>query len=295
MQKKVINSNLIDTSISVVIPVREETKLLERALNSLFVQTLTPQEIVLIDDNIDIEQKIAVKKIVKDFSDRMIAAKISSTLVLKSSAGVGVSAARNLGVKYSKGAYIAFLDADDYFLPEKLEIQVGLMRDTGSDISHTNYFMNNTETGTSRIVDTSFNRGYKQESVISFRDCGIATPTVMIKRSFLKGQNEIFPADVAHGEDLVAWARLCYISNKPLIHLAQSLTVVTVNRDSSASSPINTKFSKDLLSKHALILGIKPLKFYQYGGMKKLIIQLLPLSNKKMSYFLNLISAIKGK
>ena len=295
MHRKVINCNLIDTSISVVIPVREETKLLERALNSLFVQTFTPKEIILVDDNIDIEQKIAVKKIAQDFSGRIIAAKIPSTLVLKSSAGMGVSSSRNLGVKCSKGTYIAFLDADDYFLPEKLEMQVRLMEETGSDISHTNYFINNTDTGISSIADTSFNQGYKQDSVISFRDCGIATPTVMIKKSSLNEQYEIFPVDVTHGEDLVAWARLCHISNKPLMHVAQPLTVVTVNKGSSSSSPTNINLSKHLLAKYALIFGIAPLKFYEYGGIKKLIIKLLPLSNKKISYFLNLFRAIKGK
>ncbi len=65
MHRKIKNSNLIDTSISVVIPVREETKLLERALNSLFVQTFTPKEIILVDDNIDIKQKLLLKKLQK--------------------------------------------------------------------------------------------------------------------------------------------------------------------------------------------------------------------------------------
>lgn len=285
----------LDKNISVVIPVRGKLHLLPRALNSCFVQTLKPHEIILIDDNSNDADKKEVKRIAIEFESILTASRMPSSFILKESMGEGVSSARNLGVKHATGSYIAFLDADDFFLPDKLEIQVLAMLEADSDMSHTNYLIKGQDTGISRIANTGFNQGYRQDSVISFRDCGIATPTVMFKKSLIKDEVDIFPEGIHHGEDLIAWAFLCSISTKPLLHINQALTVVEVNEESNSSSPIKTNSAKTELAKYAQIRDFAPLKFHEFGGLKVLFIQLLPFSKRAINYLLNLTRALKGK
>jgi len=289
------NLNSKNQTVSVVIPVRGKLKLLSRALNSCITQTLYPTEIVLVDDSDDAEDKKMVEAIASSFKNFIQAAKVPTTFIFKTSGGgAGASSARNLGIQHSKSNFIAFLDADDYFLPDKLATQVSAMVNSDADISHTNYLIRNRETGISRVADTSFNHGYKQDSVITFRDCSIATPTVMIKKSLINGHFEVFPNGVIRGEDLVAWARLCQLSSKPLLHVAETLTVVEVNADSSASSSANTKLAKIHLAQHAKIFNIKPLKIHEYGGLKTFLIGLIPLPPKVIGYLLNLLRALRG-
>lgn len=168
------------------------------------------------------------------------------------------------------------------------------MVNSEADISHTDYLIRNKDTGVSRVADTSFNQGYKQDSVITFRDCSIATPTVMIKKSIINDHFEVFPNGITRGEDLVAWARLCQLSTKPLLHVAEVLTVVEVNGDSSASSSANITLAKMHLAHHAKINNIQPLKFHEYGGLKTFLIGLIPLPPKVIGYLLKLLRALRG-
>lgn len=285
----------MENNVSIVIPVRGKSHLLQRALTSCLFQTNPPSEILLIDDNIDNDEKRIVENVALSFELLIQSTKIPITFTLiSSSGGVGASSARNLGLQYSKSNFIAFLDADDYFLPDKLATQVSAMVNTDVEISHTNYLIRNSDTGVSSVADTSFNQGYKQDSVIAFRDCSIATPTVMINRSLLNDHFGLFPNGVAYGEDLVAWARLCQLSSKPLLHVTEVLTVVEVNADSSASSSANIKLAKANLANHAKIYDIQPLKIHEHGGLKTIFIGLIPLSPKIITYLLNLLKALRG-
>ncbi|MGI9946658.1 glycosyltransferase family 2 protein [Vibrio hyugaensis] len=99
--------------MSIVIPThnRDETTLL-RAINSCIKQTLKPFEIVVVDD--------VCNKRVKEFVESI---EFDNIKYLENKEQ-GASASRNLGAKNAKGNYIAFLDDDDIWLPEKLELQV---------------------------------------------------------------------------------------------------------------------------------------------------------------------------
>jgi glycosyltransferase involved in cell wall biosynthesis len=265
-------------TISVVIPNRGKTELLLRALNSCLTQTLLPKEIILIDDNVENAEKEKIKKIVKEFKTLLKSTKIRTSLILLDSKGSGTASARNIGISHSSGTYLAFLDADDYFLPDKIKIQLQAMKDVNADISHTNYLAT-TNGDSSRIVVTSVNQGLNQDKVISFRECWIAAPTVMIKKNVIKYELDIFPKNImGSGEDLVAWARICQLSNKPLLHLPHALSVVEVNGNSSSKSKHNIKIAKAHLANYAKIHKIEKPRFYQFGGIKRRLMDFAPLS-----------------
>jgi len=105
--------------VSVIIPFMNEEKFLEESVKSVLLQDYPNIEVILVDDgSTDNSSRIAKK----------IAAENSSKIYYYNHAqhkNLGVSATRNRGIKMAKGDYISFLDADDYFLPNKISEQVG--------------------------------------------------------------------------------------------------------------------------------------------------------------------------
>ena len=97
-------------SISVIIPTFNRKKLLERALSSVFKQTLQPDEILVIDNGST------------DGTVEMLSNKYPNVICIEEIRN-GVSAARNAGVLKAKSQWIAFLDSDDVWHPKKLETQ----------------------------------------------------------------------------------------------------------------------------------------------------------------------------
>jgi glycosyltransferase involved in cell wall biosynthesis len=108
---------MIDSTVklvSVIIPAYNASDCIERAINSVFSQTFTNYEIIIIDDgSTDITEEI-----VKKFGDKVRYIRQEHS---------GTSAARNNGIEVSNGDWISFLDADDEWLPEKLELQIELI------------------------------------------------------------------------------------------------------------------------------------------------------------------------
>jgi glycosyltransferase involved in cell wall biosynthesis len=100
--------------VSVVIPTWNAAATLPRAIDSVLAQTWTAVEILVVDDGGD------------DDSPALLAT-YGERLRLIRQANGGPSSARNRGLAEARGRYVAFLDADDHWLPEKLERQVALL------------------------------------------------------------------------------------------------------------------------------------------------------------------------
>ena len=99
-------------SVSVVIPAYNAERFIGEAIESVLAQTHPPFEVVVVDDG----STDATAAVASGFPG----------VVVQSIPKRGVSFARNVGVAATTGAFIAFLDADDYWRPEKLLLQVEL-------------------------------------------------------------------------------------------------------------------------------------------------------------------------
>ena len=104
--------------VSIIVPVFNRERTLRRALNSILNQTYKEYEVLICDDGSYDRTKEIAREFVKMDSRFKL-------LELKENKGAG--AARNLGMKNSTGDFIAFLDSDDEWLPDKLEKQVQRM------------------------------------------------------------------------------------------------------------------------------------------------------------------------
>lgn len=104
--------------ISVIIPVYSGTHLLSRAIDSALCQEV-PLEVIVINDcspeNVD--------TVMAPYLDRVI--------YLKNEHNLGAAESRNRGIRHARGKYIAFLDADDYWLEGKLARQLTVLEETG--------------------------------------------------------------------------------------------------------------------------------------------------------------------
>ena len=101
-------------SISVIVPVFNRASMVVEAVESVLSQTLQPIEVILIDDG-STDSTPAVLQQLQSNNE------LIKVLTINHS---GVSAARNTGIRYVHGEWIAFLDSDDMWLSEKLERQV---------------------------------------------------------------------------------------------------------------------------------------------------------------------------
>lgn len=99
--------------VSVIIPVYNKEKYLEKTIKSVLNQTFRPNEIIFVDDCSSDDSVKIIKELKKSFEEIKLVELESNS---------GVSCARNIGAKYATNELITFLDADDYYVnPQKLE------------------------------------------------------------------------------------------------------------------------------------------------------------------------------
>ena len=117
--------------VSVVIPTYNSSGTLKRALKSVYNQSSFPREIIVVDDGSDDWEESSL--ITSSYPD------VISIRFVHLDKNQGVSAARNVGVSVALGRYVAFLDSDDVWYPNKLAVQYELMTRHHLDFSMHRY------------------------------------------------------------------------------------------------------------------------------------------------------------
>lgn len=116
--------------VSIITPVYNSEKFITPMINSVLTQTYINWELILIEDHSTDNSKV----ILDNFSRQDNRIKVFQTLV-----NSGAAEARNIGISAAHGKYIAFLDSDDLWHPQKLEIHVSFMLESKAHFSHTSY------------------------------------------------------------------------------------------------------------------------------------------------------------
>lgn len=110
---------------SIIIPTFNRSALLKRALISVYQQTFSDFEVIIVDDGSTDDTANMIRQ---EFPDAHYYYQLNE----------GVSSARNKGLDVAKGEWIAFLDSDDEWLPKKLEKQLALLEQNPAEkICHT--------------------------------------------------------------------------------------------------------------------------------------------------------------
>lgn len=118
-------------TVSIIMPAHNADGVLERAVASVLAQTFQSWELLIVDDaSRDDTAKIAAALAANDARIRL----------LSQPERAGAAQARNRAIRTSKGRFIAFLDADDEWLCEKLSRQLAFMQETGAALSYSGFY-----------------------------------------------------------------------------------------------------------------------------------------------------------
>lgn len=178
--------------VSIVMPAFNSMRYIDSAIQSVREQRYRKFELVVIDGgSTDGTLDIVRKHAAVDPRIRLILNKPDH----------GPAHARSVGIKSSVGEYVAFLDADDYWLPSKLGEQVAFMISTGARFSYTLY-RTVSDNGERIGCIVPMRKKYNYSSALSHR--GIGTLTVMVRRALL-AEDVISVWKKAGGEEYLWW------------------------------------------------------------------------------------------
>ena len=201
----------IPSTISVVIPCYNSEHTIVRALRSIEHQTLLPLEVLIVDDA-STDNSVSV---IEQF------ARISSLKIkmVKQTVNGGPSIARNAGWNTATGEFIAFLDADDQWHPQKLEAQIAAFEVFPEASMCTTGYIFNSEPSQWGVIEKSeitYRRNSFRRYAIANRS---ATPTVMFRDTVTLR----FPSDQRHAEDYFLWLLTSKLLG-PTVHIDQTMT-----------------------------------------------------------------------
>ena len=179
--------------VSIIIPYYRKRKFIKSAIISAIKQSYSNIEIIIIYDDPIKSDLNYIKNLAK--KDKRI-----KIFVNKKNLGVGLS--RNKGIRFAKGKFIAFLDADDLWLKNKLKIQIKFMKESLCDFSHTSYSIID-EFGKEKSDRVAYNYENFDELL---KSCNIGLSTVVINKKLLN-KKFTFP-DLKTKEDFVLWLKL---------------------------------------------------------------------------------------
>lgn len=115
--------------ITVITPTYKRSQYLKNAIDSVLSQTYTDFELIVVDDNpADSVERSLTEEVMKGCNDPRV-------IYIQNKNNLGGAVSRNRGIAEAKGDYIAFLDDDDMYLPDRLEVQVKAMKENDWDVS----------------------------------------------------------------------------------------------------------------------------------------------------------------
>lgn len=179
-------------SVSVVVPCFNALETLKRSLLSISSQTSLPCEVILVDDGSD----TPIEPLLRD----VIGTMPFPVRVLRQM-NRGAPAARNAGIKLANGKYIAFLDADDVWLPAKLQVQFDIMEREGLILTGHGYAF---DANTLPCEGSTDSTGVQVRQINKWRFAygnPFFTPTVMVRKDQFTGFDERF----RRVDDYKAW------------------------------------------------------------------------------------------
>ena len=253
--------------ISVVIPTYNRIALVERAIDSVLMQSIKPFDIIVVDDGSD------------DGTSEMIKKKYRSINLVQQQ-NSGVSAARNNGIKHAKGDWIALLDSDDEWTEKKLENQVNrLIKNPDYHFCHTNEIWIRNGVRVNQKKRHQKYGGYIFDKCLDI--CRISPSSTLFKKNILEHVGW-FNTQLPVCEDYDLWLRITadykiLFVDEPLIikygghtdQLSQSVEGIELFRIKSLENLLaNTELSPQKKNL-AITMIIKKLNIYLNGLIKR--------------------------
>ncbi|WP_375238867.1 glycosyltransferase family 2 protein [Aurantibacter sp.] len=210
--------------VSIITPMYNSENFISESINSIQNQTYTNWELWLIDDcSLDETISIVDQFIKKD----------SRIHLIKNGTNSGAAISRNKGIEAAKGNYIAFLDADDLWLPQKLEKQVGTLNSGRADVCFSSYEQIN-ESGTPLYIKVEALSTLTYKKLLKSNYVGNLTG--MYNASVL---GKIKSPNLRKRQDWLIWLKAIETSGKPAIGIQETLAMYRVRENSMSANKFN--------------------------------------------------------
>lgn len=182
--------------ISIVVPVYKAEQYIEETMDCVRAQTYPHWELLLVEDCGPDHSREVIEQYIQRTGDNRIR-------LLTHSTNLGAARARNLGVNEAKGRYLAYLDADDLWVPDKLEKELAFLKEKQAAFVFTGYeFADENGKGTGKIVRVPATITYKE----ALKNTTIFTNTVMFDMEQLTKEQLQMPQ--IKSEDTALWWRI---------------------------------------------------------------------------------------
>lgn len=204
--------------VSIIMPSYNTAKYISETIESVLAQTYTNWELIIVDDC----SKDSTDEVIKPFLND------SRIVYIKNDKNSGAAVSRNRALRKAKGKWIAFLDSDDLWFPEKLEKQIRFMEDGNYHFSYTCYEEINESSEPFGIVVSGPSKITKRGM---YNYCWPGCLTVMYDAGYI-GLIQI--EDIKKNNDYAMWLKVCKKADCYLLN--QTLAKYRRGRSGSISS-----------------------------------------------------------
>lgn len=244
--------------ISVIIPLYNKVHTIVNTLNSVLNQTYQDFEVVIVNDG---STDNSVEVIKQNFND--------SRIRIINQKNAGVSAARNRGVKEAKGDWIAFLDADDEWLPEYLSTLISALAHypDAEMIGCASYYKDyiSGEVSANALIDKYYGKCVRINYFMNPDKMTHIGATILLKSAFLQVRG--FDTQLINNEDLLLLGLIAMRGNFVYIGLCLHVYVGNVvGQSTSNNSKRNLRISNSIE-----VLNRFYNTYHQYGEKNKLV------------------------
>ena len=228
-----------ETVTGIITTFRREAAVVEHAISSMLAQTYPLLEIIVVDDNVN-ESRLCSQ--IQD-----MCGKYRNVIYIKQDGNKGACAARNLGIEHARGEYLAFLDDDDRWLPEKIEKQrqafrqaddsVGLVYCCGTLLDE------NTTVESDYYTNSHFLKNARFEDMLEFDHVG-STSNPLIRKCCFEAVGGFWVEQPAR-QDYEMWLRISKqfgmigVSEKLFVHVIHSGEQISKNKARAQKGYIN--------------------------------------------------------
>lgn len=182
--------------ISIIVPVYNVEKYIRETMDCVRAQTYENWELLLVEDCGTDKTVEVIEQYLQEKADGRIR-------LIRQASNMGAAKSRNRGLAEAQGRYIAYLDADDLWVPEKLEKELRFMQEKGVAFAFTGYeFADADGVGTGKIVRVPETLNYKQ----ALSNTTIFTTTVMFDTE--KISKDLLEMPIIKSEDTALWYKV---------------------------------------------------------------------------------------
>lgn len=189
--------------VSIIIPAYNIAKYFTETLNSVFIQTFSDYEIIIINDGSPDTNEF--ETLIAPYREKIIYLKQEN---------IGAGAARNFGIENSRGELLAFLDGDDIWLPEFLESQVKFLEENNCDLIYSDalLFGGSAFDGRNYMQDAPSDGEANFESILDLR-CNVITSGTIARKAKVV-EVGMFEWEKVRAHDFILWLKIAKAGGK---------------------------------------------------------------------------------